>query len=103
MLYPINNIKKYISTYIDEYSTYSTTSHHRATPLIIKNVIDDLHWYDNRKYYIKECIGQSGRYTETYWGLSLLLATEYKHSSVYWGYMLQIINQHARDLFIDVY
>ena len=102
MLYPINNIKKYVSTYTHEYSTYSTTPHHRAAPLIIKNVIDDLWLYDNRKYYIKECIGQNGRHTEAYWGLSLLLATEYKRSSIYWEYISQIITQHARCLFIDV-
>ena len=103
MLYPINNIKKYISTYTHEYSTYSTTPHHRAAPLIVKNVIDDLCWCDYGKYYIKECIRQSGEYTEAYWGLSLLLATEYKRSSIYWEYMSQIITQHAIQLFIDVY
>ena len=102
MLYPINNIKKYVSTYADEYSTYLTTPHHRAAPLIVKNVIDDLCYYDDRKYYIKECIRQNIRYTERYWGLSLLLATEYKRSSVYWEYMSQIVTQHARQLFISV-
>ena len=100
MLYPINNIKKYVSTYTDEYSTYSTTPHHRVAQLIIKNVIDELCWYDDRKHYIKECIRQNSRHTETYWGLSLLLATEYKRSSIYWEYISQIITQHARRLFI---
>lgn len=102
MLYPINNIKKYVSTYTDEDSTYSTTPHHRAAPFIVKNVIDLLCCYDDRKYYIKDCIGQNGIYTETYWGLSLLLATEYKRSSVYWEYISQIITQHTKQLFIGV-
>lgn len=102
MLYPINNIKKYVSTYTDEDRTYSTTPHHRSAPLIIKNVIDNLCWYDDKKRYIKECIGLNGRHIEVYWGLSLLLATEYKRSSVYWEYISQIITQHTRQLFIDV-